>query len=117
MGTFFAQNFEVVSARTGLEAMGWLTRGFIPDIIIADAGAPELSGIEIAMNLSYSGMFGHIPVILMNTGPEAQDQRALQELGIRAVFGNPFDPVQLRDRVSQLTALSGELAWAGATAA
>ena len=37
--------------------------------------------------------------------------------GIRAVFGNPFDPVQLRERVTQLAAISGDYKWAGANAA
>jgi putative two-component system response regulator len=117
MGAFFSQNFEVVGAKTGLEAMSRLGRGFIPDVIVVDAGTPELTGLQLVMNLRYSGMFGHIPVVMMGALPDGEDQALVQQLGIRAVFGNTFDPMQLRERVTQLSAIPGDYAWAGATAA
>jgi DNA-binding response OmpR family regulator len=117
MGAFFSQQFQVVGAKTGLEAMSWLSRGFIPDVIIADAGTPELSGVQLAANLRYSGMFSHIPVIIIGSEADDSEKTLLRELGISGVFGNPFDPVQLRERVTQLAAISGDYKWAGANAA
>lgn len=117
MGAFFARNFEVVGAKSGLEAMSLLGRGYMPDVIIADASITDLSSAQLVANLRYSGMFGHIPVILVGDTADEQERSNLRQLGVLGFFGKTFDPIKLGDQVRQATRVSTDYLWAQATAA
>lgn len=118
MGVFLSRHFEVIGVKTGLEAMARLSSGFIPDVIIADSSSTELGGVQLAASLKYSGMFSHIPFILLGDHSAEHDAMdGMTHLGIRAVLSTPLDPVELRDRVYKITSRPTDLIWANASAA
>ena len=102
VGSFLSKSFEVVSTKNGLEAMGWLSKGVRPDIIITDARMPELNGTQMLSNLRVSGMYRDIPVVVISGSENEEDERRFKQLGVRDFFHKPFNPVNLRDRVSQI---------------
>ena len=56
--------YEVIIMNNGMEAWSWLSDRNIPDLIISDIKMPSLDGIELLENLSISGLFKNIPVIM-----------------------------------------------------
>lgn len=103
IGAFLSGRFDVTGAKNGLEAMGHLSQGFAPDVIVTDAAMPGLSGFQFLANLRCSGMYAHIPVVVISGSCNDDDAQRFQQLGIQDYFRKPFNPVQLQERLVQIT--------------
>jgi CheY-like chemotaxis protein len=102
LGSFLSKSFDVVSAKNGLEAMGWLSKGEMPDVIITDLRMPELNGNQFLSNLKCSGMFRDIPVVVISASENEDDERRYRALGARDFIRKPFNPVNLKERLLQI---------------
>jgi len=102
IGAFLSKNFEVVGARNGLEAMGWLSKGVMPDVIVTDARMPELDGASFLSNIRCSGLFSKIPVVIISGADSNDEEQQFQKLGISAYIRKPFNPIHLQDRLIQI---------------
>jgi CheY-like chemotaxis protein len=103
IGAFLSGQFDVNGAKNGLEAMSRLSQGLLPDVIVTDARMPDLNGAQLLANLRCSGMFAHIPVIVISSSDSQEEELHFKELGARDYFRKPFDPVRLQDRLLQIT--------------
>ena len=87
--------YEVISAKDGFEAIFKLSEGEVPDLILSDIEMPNFNGEELISNLFNSGIFSHIPVIIL-TGIESQEvKEKCIESGAYAYLNKPFDPTEL----------------------
>jgi two-component system, chemotaxis family, chemotaxis protein CheY len=91
--------YEVIVMNNGLEAWSWLSDGNSCDLIISDVKMPSLDGVELLENLSHSGLFRNIPVIMLS-GLEDSRKRCL-ELGAFAYLVKPFEPQKFLIEVSR----------------
>jgi CheY-like chemotaxis protein len=103
IGTFLSSHFDVTGAKNGLEAMSLLSRGFLPDAIVTDALMPDLNGFQLLASLQCSGMYAHIPVIVMSGSCNDEEESRFWKLGVSAYFRKPFSPVQLREHLHRIT--------------
>lgn len=103
LGNFLSDKFDVVGAKNGLEAITWLSKGIVPDIIITDNEMPELDGANLLRQLRCTGLWSNIPVVVMGE-VEDSDRETLryQALGARAFFNRPFSPIALQEKILQL---------------
>lgn len=89
------ENYEVVSAQDGFEAIFWLSEGNRPDLIISDIEMPNFSGDEVIANLNNSGLFSDLPVIIL-TGVESEEiKENFLSRGVVGYLTKPFDPANL----------------------
>ena len=87
--------YEVISAKDGFEAIFKLSEGELPDLILSDIEMPNFTGEELILNLFNSGIFSHIPVIIL-TGIESNEvKEKCIESGAYAYLNKPFDPTEL----------------------
>jgi two-component system chemotaxis response regulator CheY len=91
--------YEVIVMNNGLEAWSWLSDGNSCDLIISDVKMPSLDGVELLENLSHSGLFRNIPVIMLS-GLEDSRKRCL-ELGAFAYLVKPFEPQKFLGEVNR----------------
>lgn len=103
LSTYLSKSYEVASAKNGLEAMSWLAKGFIPDAIITDSQMPEFSGRQLLVNLRCSGLYRHIPVVVISGSEAEGEERKFLQLGAREFIRKPFNPVQLTERLAHIT--------------
>lgn len=101
IGHFLSEKFEVIGAKNGLEAMSWLSKGMMPDIIVTDASMPELDGAALIAQLRCTGLWADIPVVVMGSGSgeEEAEAKTFRQLGAYEYFGKPFSPTRLKDRL------------------
>jgi CheY-like chemotaxis protein len=104
IGNFLSDNFEVVGAKNGLEAMSWLSKGMMPDIIVTDSAMPEIDGATLLTNLRCSGLWADIPVVVLGSGNSDADseERQFKKLGAYEYFAKPFSPTRLQDRLMDI---------------
>ena len=91
--------YEVIIMNNGLEAWSWLSDGNSCNLIISDVKMPSLDGIELLENLSNSGLFRNIPVIMLS-GFEDSKKQCL-ELGAFAYLVKPFEPQKFLSEVNR----------------
>jgi CheY-like chemotaxis protein len=103
IGSFLSEKFEVVGAKNGLEAMTWLQKGMMPDVIVTDSAMPELDGAALLSNLRCSGLWADIPVVVLGSADD-EDEEALRFklLGAYAYFAKPFSPVLLQNQLMNI---------------
>ncbi|HEY9006145.1 response regulator [Ohtaekwangia sp.] len=86
------KKYEVVIMNNGMEAWSWLSDGNLPDLIISDLKMPSLDGIELLENLSTSGLFKNIPVIILSGYEDASKRKQCLDLGAFTYLVKPFEP-------------------------
>jgi len=96
-----SNKYEVIIMNDGMEAWSWLTDNNQPDLIISDLKMPTLDGIELLENLSNSGIFRNIPVIIVSGYEDAAKRKQCLELGAFTYLVKPFEPQSLMTEVER----------------
>ncbi len=103
MGNMLSRDYDVISARNGLEAMMWLRSGMLPDIIVTDVQMPELDGAQLISNIRCSGMLQNIPVVVVSGSCEEFELNEIRNMGAQEILLKPFKPTQLHNTINRLT--------------
>ena len=102
LGLTLKSQFNVVTKRDGIEGMAWLSAGNIPDLIMLDMQMPRLNGIEFLKQIRSSGMFKHIPILLISANENEFEITQSFDLGINDFIPKPFNPIKLKEKVTQI---------------
>lgn len=92
--------YEVVTKNNGLEAFSWLSVQHIPDLIISDIQMPVMDGFELLENLSASGFYKNIPIIMLTGFEESKTFKRCMDLGAYSYLVKPFKPSELLDEIA-----------------
>lgn len=87
--------YEVLSCASGQAALAEV-QAFAPDLILLDMMLPQMTGLELLVQLSALIDVGKTPVVLL-TGhaDEVAAPEELRRLGVRKLLHKPFNPLQL----------------------
>ena len=104
--TFADEGMEVVSVGDGQSALERLEH-VVPDIVLADAFMPGLSGYELCRSMKGDDRFAQIPVMLLVSSFAPFDEVEARRAGADDIMTKPFSSIrQLVSRVDSL--LSGK---------
>lgn len=104
LGNFLSDTFEVVGAKDGLEAISWLSKGMLPDVIVTDNEMPEIDGANLLKQLQCTGLWSNIPVVVMGeTDDNNGEMLRYKSLGAMDFVKKPFNPLTLQEKLIQLT--------------
>jgi len=93
-------NFTVNAFENPIEALAFLQKGNLPDIIISDLNTPEMNGYDLLVQVKTSNFFNTIPVIILS-GEEGSDTRIkCLEAGADDYILKPFNPRELEVRIN-----------------
>ena len=102
MVQFLNQAFEVHTEENGLNAMEWLQKGNIPDLILTDLQMPHMDGIEFIKRLKESGYFSDIPIIVLSSKEGSEDRVKCLRMGAEDYVVKPFNPEELLVRIEKI---------------
>jgi DNA-binding NtrC family response regulator len=93
LSMFLSKKFQVLPASNGLEAMGWVRRGLVPNVIVSGSWSQGNATQAFFNSLPHSGILAHTPVIRLfadqlSTSVDLVD---LQER-LYAIAGNMHQP-------------------------
>jgi len=100
--TVLGKEYNVITVPDGYSAMYYLTHRQMPDLIIADPQLPDMENWELIQQLSSSGMYGDIPLIVLSGLDKKETELKCMEYGVVKYFVKPFNPVDLMIAVSDL---------------
>lgn len=104
--TVLSKDHQVVTAPDGTSAMYWLAKRNLPDLIIVDAQLPDMQDWELIEQLSSSGIYRDIPLIVLSSLDKEIVQQQCATYGVAEYFTKPFNPIDLMDAVNRVLANS-----------
>lgn len=106
--TVLGKDYSVITVPDGYSAMYYLSHRAQPDLIIVDPQLPDMDNWELIQQLSTSGMYGDIPMLVLSGLPEAETETKCNEHGVLKYFLKPFNPVEMMEAIERMVT-SGEL--------
>jgi len=100
LGNILVKQYNVVTKSDGIEAFGWLHRGNEPDLIVLDMVMPRLHGMTFLSNIKSSGLFSHIPVIVLTGNENKEFELQVLAMGASGFIRKPFKPDNLRETIA-----------------
>jgi len=102
----FSDNFNIIEAASGFEALKQLPREKF-DLIITDINMPDINGLELINFVKSNPEYAHIPLIVVTTEGSTRDREKGMALGANEYLVKPIDPVQFRVLVIKYLGLPG----------
>ena len=100
--TILSKDYQVITMPDGCSAMYWLSKKNLPDLIIADPQLPDMENWELVEQLSSSGIYGNIPLLVLSGLDNEETQVKCLEHGVAKYFLKPFNPVDLLSVINNL---------------
>jgi CheY-like chemotaxis protein len=72
-----------------------------PDILITDLNMPDITGIELTMQVRKKYSKKELPVIMVTTQNEAQDNEAAEKAGVDFIMQKPFNEESLGETINK----------------
>ncbi len=92
----FEKKYMVFTASDGVEAMHYLYKGIIPDLIISDLMMENITGYEFIKHLQTSAFYRRIPIIILSGNT---NEALIEEFSDVFIINKPFDPIALQELV------------------
>jgi CheY-like chemotaxis protein/AraC-like DNA-binding protein len=100
IGQTFGDEYEIIVAKTHGEGLERAIET-VPDLVIVDTSAAGIHGTDLCRKLKAAQLTNHIPVIMLASGGEEEQLKAL-EAGADDYIIKPFDGSVLQARIENL---------------
>jgi two-component system, chemotaxis family, chemotaxis protein CheY len=94
--------FRVVITKDTLSAMSRMANGNLPSLILCDFDLPGINGLSFLKNLTNSGAFTDIPVIMFASSPDDKTSDKCIKAGASGFVKKPFDPLKLIEEINKV---------------
>ena len=85
------QNFEVLEAGDGEEALDVFYKNKDIALIILDVMMPKINGYKISRLLKYDSKYKDIPIIMVTARSQLEDKMIGEETGVNEYITKPFE--------------------------
>lgn len=96
--TILSEEFRVIAASDGKEGLEKAVK-YLPEMIVSDVVMPEMTGIEMVKRLQSNTCTCHIPVVLLSSKADVENQNEGLELGVDDYITKPFSASYLVTKI------------------
>ncbi len=96
------QDYTVKSTGDGIQALEFLLEDEPVDAIILDLSMPRLGGVDLLKRIRSMAAFVSTPVLVLSGHYESLSRIAAIEAGANDFMTKPFNPLELKLRLSRL---------------
>ncbi|MEQ9484275.1 response regulator [Coleofasciculus sp. F4-SAH-05] len=93
------QNYTIVQATNGMEALAKIERGFIPDLVILDIMMPKMSGYEVCQKIRQRFPATEMPIIMLTAKEQVSDLVEGLSVGANDYLTKPISKHELIARI------------------
>ena len=104
----FSAEFELSSCTNGIEAMAWLEKGNLPDIILTDLRMPHLDGQELINLIRAGSLYRNVPIIVLSSMEDSALKISCIEQGADDFIVKPFNPLEVKAKIKALLRQTAE---------
>ncbi|MEM6344774.1 MAG: ATP-binding protein, partial [Bacteroidota bacterium] len=96
------KEYQVQLSPNGKEALSFLEKGLLPQLIITDFMMPEMDGKALVQALRKHQIWRSIPVIVLTARNELSEKLSFLRIGVDDYLGKPFLEEELLARIDNL---------------
>jgi signal transduction histidine kinase/serine phosphatase RsbU (regulator of sigma subunit)/ligand-binding sensor domain-containing protein len=93
------QNYHIIQATSGLEALAFIEEGFKPDAILLDVMMPKMTGYEVTQKLREKWQVDEMPILLLTAKNRVADLVVGLESGANDYLTKPISKDELLARL------------------
>ncbi len=93
------QNYTLIQAKNGIEALEILTNGFKPDLVLLDVMMPKMTGYEVTKKIRETWQATELPVLLLTAKNQLSDLVTGFESGANDYLRKPVEKDELLARI------------------
>jgi diguanylate cyclase (GGDEF)-like protein len=93
------QEYELLTAQSGEEALKVANGSLLPDLILLDIMMPDIDGYEVCRRLKNENRTMHIPIIFVTALDAIHDEAKGFDLGAVDYITKPLNPLIIKARV------------------
>jgi PAS domain S-box-containing protein len=93
------QNYHMVLAQSGMEALNFINEGFQPDAILLDVMMPQMTGYEVTQKLREKWQADELPILLLTAKNQVTDLVTGLEVGASDYLTKPISKDELLARL------------------
>jgi len=98
-------NFEVVTARDGIEALERLEET-VPDLMLLDIEMPRMDGYELATAMKADIRFKDVPIVMITSRTGDKHRQRAFDIGVQRYMGKPYQELDLMRNVYDLLGIA-----------
>lgn len=104
----FRKEYDIITRTDGIQALGWLEKGSIPDVIIADIDMTHISGLQFIGAVKQNEWLKKIPIVVLTSKERSSDRIDCLKLGAEDYLTAPFNPLDLELKVRRILYVTEE---------
>lgn len=97
-----SQDYNIKSTGDGIEALEFLLQDEPVDAVVLDLSMPHMGGVELLRRIRSMAAFVSLPVLVLSGHYESLTRIAAIEAGANDFMTKPFNPLELKLRLSRL---------------
>ncbi|MDR0476109.1 MAG: response regulator [Treponema sp.] len=100
--TVLKDEYEVVTAASGKEALGLFYQGLVPQLILLDLIMPDMDGWNTYSRIKAIGGLHETPIAFFTSSDDPEDKQHAQEMGAVDFIKKPFEASDLLQRIGRI---------------
>lgn len=97
--------YNLMLTENSLEAINFIEKGNIPDLVIADLNLPGLAGVEFISVIKQKLNDRKVPIIVISGMDDENLRNELYQKGISEFLTKPIDRIKLKEIIDDLIEL------------
>ncbi len=93
------QNYELIQATNGIEALEIMRTGFKPDMILLDVMMPKMTGLEVCRKIREEMQANELPILMLTAKNRVDDMIEGLEAGANDYLAKPISKNELLARI------------------
>ncbi len=98
----FGKEYNVMWCTTAEEALSWLHKRNLPNLILCDFEMTGMSGLDFVNEIKRTGFYKDIPVIMLSGKSSSEDRIKCLKAGAEDFVVKPFNPTELNIKVANI---------------
>jgi len=99
--TVLQYSYDVITAKSGKEALGLFYQGLVPDLILLDLMMPDMDGWNTYSRIKAIGDLHDIPIAIFTASDDPEDMQHAQKIGAVDYIKKPYDKDDLLNRIEK----------------
>jgi putative two-component system response regulator len=100
---FLKNDYEVYKAKSGNEALEYLTSNkVVPNIILLDIVMPNMTGWEVFVKIKAIGSLKNVPIVFLSSITEEEEKKRAYKMGVAGFITKPFNMTDLISEIKEV---------------
>jgi CheY-like chemotaxis protein len=95
-------DYEVVTIKSGKEALALFFHGFVPNLALLDLNMPDIDGWDTYKRIRDINQLHHVPVAIFTSSEDPADKARAQEMGAIDFIKKPINKTEMQERVGKI---------------